>query len=70
MRTCPCPQADPESRVTLDPDSMDELEFMDYVLDQLHTGQRQHMVRFTKADLEAMEAERIGADCTQFPFLY
>lgn len=70
VRTCPCRQADPESRVTLDPDSIDDPGFMDHVLDQLRTGQRQPLVRFTETDLEAMEEERIGEDFTQFPFLY
>lgn len=49
---------------------MSEPEFLDSVLDQLLTGQRQPFVRLTEETLEAIEEERIGEHVSQYPFLY
>lgn len=49
---------------------MSEREFLEYVLEQLLTGQRHPFVRLTKEALEAIEEERIGDHCLQYPFLY
>jgi hypothetical protein len=43
---------------------------MDYVLEQLRTGQRQPYSAFTDADLEAIEEEHIGEEFARYPFLY
>jgi hypothetical protein len=43
---------------------------MDYVLEQLRTGQRQPYSTFTDADLEAIEEEQIGEEFSRYPFLY
>jgi hypothetical protein len=51
-------------------ESLSEGEFMDYVLNELRTGKRQPYARFTDADLEAIEEERIGEHFSRYPFLY
>lgn len=59
-----------EPQTTTDAEAMSERAFMEYVLDQLLTGQRQPLVRFTDAELEIMEEELIGEHFLQYPFLY
>ncbi len=49
---------------------MSERAFMEYILDQLLTGQRQPLVRFTDAELEVIEEEPISEHFLQYPFLY
>lgn len=50
--------------------SMSEAAFMEYILEQLLTGQRQPTIRFTEEEQEAIEAEHIGEDVLRYPFLY
>ena len=50
--------------------TMTEEELMAYILHQLYIGQRVLMIRFTDADLEAFEEERIGQHFSRYPFLY
>jgi hypothetical protein len=51
-------------------EAMSEGEFMNYVLDQVRTGQRQAYGTLTDAELEAIEEERIGEHFSRYPFLY
>ena len=50
--------------------TMTEGELMAYVLHQICTGQWVLTARFTDADLEAFEEERIGEHFSRYPFLY
>ena len=61
-----------ENKVTelLLPEAMDELAFMEHILEQLLTGQRQSQIRFREEEREAMEEEHIGEDVARYPFLY
>ncbi len=49
---------------------MGELAFMEYILEQLLTGERRAEVRFTEEEREAIEEEQIGEDFLRHPFLY
>jgi hypothetical protein len=49
---------------------LSEGAFLDTVLDQLRTGQRHLLVKFTAEALEAMENEWIGEHFCRYPFLY
>lgn len=49
---------------------MDELAFMEHILAQLVTGQRQPLLNFTNEEREAMEEEHIGEDVSRYPFWY
>jgi len=51
-------------------EAMSEGAYMDYVLEQLRSGQRQSYGTLTDADLEAIEAEPIGEHFCRYPFLY
>lgn len=70
MRLSPQGQAFGEPPITTGTAAMSELAFMDAVLAQLLTGQRQPLVRLTDDDLEAMDEEPIGEHFLQYPFLY
>lgn len=50
--------------------AMNELEFMDYTLNQLRHGPAQPVATFSAAALEQIEAEPIGEEFSQQPFLY
>ena len=50
--------------------TMTEGELMAYVLHQLCISQWVLTIRFTDADLEAFEEERIGEHFSRYPFLY
>lgn len=50
--------------------TMTEAELMAYVLHQICIGQWVLTARFTDADLEAFEEERIGEHFSRYPFLY
>lgn len=51
-------------------DSMSELEFMEYTLQQVSNGTHESLVRFSAEELAAMEEERIGEEFSRHPFLY
>lgn len=51
-------------------EALSEGEYMDYVLEQLRTGQSQAYSTFTDADLEAVEEEHVGEEFARYPFLY
>lgn len=51
-------------------EAMNELEFMDYTLNQLRHGQAQPVTTFSAEALEQLEAEPIGEEFSQQPFLY
>ena len=50
--------------------TMTESELIAYVLHQICIGQWVLTARFTDADLEAFEEERIGEHFSRYPFLY
>lgn len=54
----------------VDAASLTEGAFLTYILAQLHSGQRTPSVRFSDADLAAIEAEPIGDHFSRYPFLY
>ena len=49
---------------------MNELEFMDYTLEQLRQDNLPSLVSISEQALDAMEEERIGEDFSRQPFLY
>ena len=51
-------------------ETMSELDFMDYILTQLLTGERQPLVSLTDVILAAIEEEHIGEHFSRYPFLY
>lgn len=58
------------SEPAIDPSSLTEGEFFDYILEQLRSGQWTGSIHLSDADLEAIEAEPIGEHFTRYPFLY
>lgn len=70
MRTCPHQPVHQAPQLVVLTDAMSELEYMAYILAQLRTGQRQPLVKFSSAELEAMKEEHIGEHFLQYPFLY
>lgn len=70
MRSAPQVYTVCELSITGTVDAMGELAFMEYILEQLLTGRRQPLIRFTEEEREAIEEERIGEDVSRYPFLY
>lgn len=64
------PQQFDEPEISGAVDNLSEGEFMDYILDELRTGKRQPLVRFSEEALQAMEDERVGEHFCRYPFLY
>jgi hypothetical protein len=52
------------------PRRMSEGEWMDYVLQQMRTGEQAPYGQLSDADLEAIEEEHIGEHFCRYPFLY
>ena len=50
--------------------AMNEFEFMDYTLNKLRHGQAQPVATFSAEALDQIEAEHIGEEFSQQPFLY
>jgi hypothetical protein len=51
-------------------DGMNEIEFMDYMLNRIEAGEIEPFARLSEEELQAMEDERIGEDFSRYPFLY
>lgn len=51
-------------------DTMSELEFMEYTLQQIDNGKHAKVVNLTQETLAAMEEEPIGESFSRQPFLY
>jgi hypothetical protein len=49
---------------------MNEIEFMDYMLNRIEAGEIEPFARLSEEELQAMEDERIGEDFSRYPFLY
>ncbi|HMN28884.1 MAG TPA: hypothetical protein PKE45_12105 [Caldilineaceae bacterium] len=49
---------------------MDELEFMDYLLEQIQQGGAPRYARLNNDELSAMADEKVGEHLSQNPFLY
>ncbi len=62
------PQETPATVVVTD--EMSELEFMEFTLQQLQSGEQTPLVTLSQAAVEAMEEEHIGEDFSHRPFLY
>ena len=71
-KTTPKATAQPAASPTLvvSEQAMNELEFMDYTLNQLRHGQAQPVATFSAEALDQIEAEHIGEEFSQQPFLY
>ena len=50
--------------------NMDEVEFMNYTLEQLRQGHGQGAIHLAEEALAGFEAESIGEDFARRPFLY
>lgn len=68
--TAPATQPMIAPAATVVTDQMSELDFMEQTLQQLHTGERTPVVKFSEEALAAMEDERIGEEFSRQPFLY
>jgi hypothetical protein len=60
----------PVSKTTVVTANMNELEFMDYTLEQLRQDNLPSLASISEQVLDAMEEERIGEDFSRQPFLY
>jgi hypothetical protein len=49
---------------------MNEIEFMDYMLNRIEAGEIEPFALLSEEELQAMEDERIGEDFSRYPFLY
>jgi len=54
----------------LDPEAMDEADFLAHTLQQLRTGDCEPSVHLSDTALAALEAEDVGVEFSRTPFLY